>query len=77
MRKNPKKGLIKIKSKNIPKISDRITYLDEFQKDSKDEIAKADRWIIERRKFFIKLAWLVGMVGVLLILSYIFIRPVY
>lgn len=67
----PKK--IKIQSKNIPRISDRLTYLDEFEKESKDEIAQADKWIIERRKFFIKLAWLVGMISVLLILSHIFI----
>jgi len=38
------------------------------------EIEEVEKWVIERRKFFIKLAWVVGLIVLLLIFSQIYLR---
>jgi len=39
-----------------------------------DEFEDVEKWIIERRKFFIKLGWVIGLVVVLLIISHFYLR---
>ena len=45
-----------------------------FEKELKKEIQEVEKWILERRKFLIKLAWVVGFVSVLLIVSKFYLR---
>lgn len=45
-----------------------------FEKQVNKEIKEVEGWIIERRKFFIKLAWVVGIIAVLLIISHYYLR---
>jgi hypothetical protein len=45
-----------------------------FEKELKSELRFAERWMVERRKFFIKLGWTVGVIALLLILSNIYLR---
>ena len=40
----------------------------------KKEVNQANRWMIERRKFFIKLTILVGMILALLIFSHLYLK---
>jgi len=39
-----------------------------------EEIQEIEKWIIERKKFFIKLAWTVGFILALIILSNIYLK---
>ena len=44
----------------------------EFKEDLKDELDYAGDWMKERRKFFIKLGWIVGvLIIILLVLKFI------
>ncbi len=52
-----------------------------FKKDVKDaekqimqEIKYAEKWMVARRKFVVKLLWVVGFIGFLLILSHLYLR---
>jgi len=40
----------------------------------KKEINELEKWIIQRRKFFIKLSWVIGLIAALLIISHIYLR---
>ena len=40
----------------------------QIEKDIKQEIRYAERWMIQRRNFLIKLIWVAGFIGILLIL---------
>lgn len=39
-----------------------------------NEVQEVEQWIIERKKFFIKLAWTVGLITALIILSNVYLR---
>ena len=43
-------------------------------KEVKREVKQAERWMIARRRFFIKLAIIVGMIAILLILSNFYLK---
>ena len=45
-----------------------------IEKDITNELKYAEKWMHERKKFFIKLAWVVGLVAVLLIISELYFR---
>ena len=68
-----KKSIKKIVSKSKP--AKLITSdIDKDIKEVKKEIKQAERWVIERRKFFIKLAIVAGMISILLILSNLYLK---
>jgi len=39
-----------------------------------EEFAEVEEWIVERKKFLIKLAWVVGFITILLIISNFFLK---
>jgi len=39
-----------------------------------NEVQEIEQWIIERKKFFIKLVWTVGLITALIILSNVYLR---
>tara|TARA_Y100000310_G_scaffold293188_1_gene322594 strand:- start:293 stop:472 length:180 start_codon:yes stop_codon:yes gene_type:complete len=43
--------------------------LKRVEKNIKKDIKYAEKWVYERRKFIIKLIWIIGIIGVLLFLS--------
>ncbi len=45
-----------------------------IEKEIKKEIGKAEKWVVERRKFFIKLAKVIIFVLLLLMISNIYLR---
>jgi len=59
---------IKKEIKEIEKV------IDDIEKDVKKDIKYAERWMYERKKFFVKLAWVVGLITLLIILSNIYLR---
>jgi len=65
----PKSSKIKIKDIETP-IEKQI---EKFGKDVAKGSQDVEKWMIERRKFLIKLAWVVGLVLALLIVSYLFL----
>lgn len=57
--------------KDIKKLSKQIKDIEgAIQKD----IKSVEGWIVERRKFLIKLTWVVGIIVALLILSNLYLR---
>ncbi|VVB78895.1 Uncharacterised protein [uncultured archaeon] len=48
--------------------------VDIVEKEIDREVRDVEKWILERRKFFIKLGWTVLLVLVLLIFSHFFLR---
>ncbi len=46
----------------------------EKKSEFKREVEDVESWIIERRKFFIKLLWVVGLIAALLIISHFYLR---
>jgi len=47
-----------------------------IEQEIKHEIKEVEDWITERKKFLIKLAWVVGFIAALLIISHIYLRVV-
>lgn len=45
-----------------------------FGEEVAEGVEEIEQWIIERRKFLIKLAWVVGLILVLLIVSSLFLN---
>ncbi|MDD5191983.1 MAG: hypothetical protein PHH54_06795 [Candidatus Nanoarchaeia archaeon] len=45
-----------------------------FEKQIDKDVKEAEKWMIQRRKFLIKLAWVLGGITVLLILSHMYLR---
>lgn len=45
-----------------------------LEQEIKQDIKEVEEWIIERKKFLIKLAWVIGFIAVLLIISHIYLR---
>lgn len=45
-----------------------------IEKEIEEDIEDVEKWVIERKKFFIKLAWVIGFIGVLLIISNIYLK---
>ena len=78
----PKKRVIKKSSKTISKTP--VTSIktskkpkkqeSNFEKKLEQEIQEVEQWIIERKKFFKKLAWIIGIITVLLIVSHFYLR---
>jgi len=56
-----------ISKKRTPK---KTSIIDEIE----NEVQEVEQWIIERKKFFIKLAWTVGLITALIILSNVYLR---
>jgi hypothetical protein len=48
--------------------------LEKVEKEIDKEVKEIEGWIIERRKFFIKLGWVVGIIAILLVLSHLYLR---
>jgi len=48
--------------------------INEDIREVKKEIKQAEKWVIERRRFFIKLAIVAGMITILLILSNFYLK---
>jgi len=46
------------------------------EKDLQKEVKQIETWMYERRKFFIKLGFVVVVVGTLLIFSHLYLRSV-
>ena len=46
----------------------------EFEKDLGKEVKEIEKWMVERKKFFIKLGFVIGFVIVLLVISYLYLR---
>ncbi len=45
-----------------------------FEKELEEEVEEVESWVKERRKFFIKLAWVLGLLIVLLLASHYYLR---
>lgn len=57
------------------KVSKKNKNLIEREIDSiEEDIEDVENWVIERRKFFKKLAWVIGFIALLLILSHFYLR---
>jgi hypothetical protein len=48
--------------------------INETEKGIERDVKNAEKWVHERRKFFIKLGFVVGLVALLLIISHFFLR---
>ena len=46
----------------------------EVESNIHENIENVEAWVIERRKFLIKLGWVIGFVALLLILSSLYLR---
>ena len=57
--------------KEIKKLNKQI---DEVRDNIQDDIEDVQDWMIARRKFLIKLTWVVGFIAALLIISHIYLR---
>jgi len=57
--------------KEIKKLNKQI---DEIGDNIQDNIEDVQDWVVARRKFLIKLCWVIGLIGVLLILSHLYLR---
>jgi len=69
-----KKGIKDIE-KDINKAGKNIKKgINETEKGIERDIDNAEKWMHERRKFFIKLGFVIGLVAVLLIISHFFLR---
>lgn len=71
MKKRIKKE-IKPKLKKIT--SNKKISSENFEKQLEKEIKEVEKWVIERKKFFIKLVWIVILITILFVLSYLFLR---
>jgi len=45
-----------------------------FEKGLEKEIHEVEAWVKQRKRFFIKLAWIVGFIVVLLIVSSLYLK---
>jgi len=63
-RTNQKTSKSRKTSNNVKKLEKQIA----------KDIKKAEKWVVERRKFFIKLAWVLGIIIALLIISQIYLK---
>lgn len=59
-----------VKKKADKKVDDKKKGIEEIV----EEFVEVEQWIIERKKFLIKLAWVVGFITILLIFSNFFLR---
>ena len=48
--------------------------INKVEKNIQKDILNVEKWVIARRKFLIKLTWVVGLVAVLLIFSHVYLR---
>jgi len=62
--------MVKKKVSSKKKVVDKEKGIDDFV----DEIMEVEEWIIERKNFLIKLAWVIGFITVLLIVSNFFLK---
>ena len=62
--------------KNIKKFERQIDKLDDefdISKNIEKEEKEVERWMIQRRKFLIKLGWVAGLIIVLLLVSHFYL----
>lgn len=52
----------------------RSSGFEKLERKIEKDVKKAEQWVVERRKFFIKLGWLTTLVIALLILSSLLIK---
>jgi len=45
-----------------------------FDKQINKEFKEVEGWMLQRRKFLIKLAWVLGFITILLVVSHIYLR---
>ena len=45
-----------------------------FEKKVDREFEEVEQWIVERKKFLIKLGWVAGIIIVLLVVSHLYLR---
>jgi len=60
-----------VKKKSVKKTRKRSS---KFNSELRREVQDVERWILERKKFFKKLAWVVGLIAALLIISNLYLR---
>ncbi|MEK6859837.1 MAG: hypothetical protein AABX54_03410 [Nanoarchaeota archaeon] len=63
-----------VKKRVKRKISEFKKIERKIEREIEHEIKDVEKWVIERRKFFIKLGWTVLLVAALLIFSHFFLR---
>lgn len=61
----------RIKVRKSPK---KDSSFEKFEEELKEEIEEAEEWMKERKKFLIKLAWVIGFITILLVVSHIYLR---
>mgnify|MGYP001585667350 CR=1 FL=1 len=49
-------------------------YFQKFERGLEKDVDRAEKWVIARKKFFIKLGWLVFLLTLLFIFSHLFLR---
>jgi len=62
------------KTKNTKKKSGFEKGINKLEKEIDKEVKEIEGWIMQRRKFLIKLAWVVGLMAILLIISHYYMR---
>lgn len=45
-----------------------------FEKQLEKEFKDVEKWVLERKKFFKKVGWVVGLVMLLLVISHLYLR---
>ncbi|MFA7707629.1 MAG: hypothetical protein WCX73_01655 [Candidatus Pacearchaeota archaeon] len=48
--------------------------IENAERELKTDIRYAEKWMYQRKRFFIKLIWVIGLVAVLLIFSHLYLR---
>lgn len=56
------------------KTKKRIQRKSVIEKEIEREVEKIEGWVTERKRFLIKLAWVVGLITALLIISQLYLR---
>jgi len=73
VKKKPKKAVKKKPRKAVKKKPKKENIIEKeikkIGKEVKEDIGEVEAWVIERKKFLIKLGWVAGIIIVLLIIS--------
>jgi len=72
------KKRIKIVKKKVVKGKSRIkkeeNVIEDIKENLEETAEEVEQWVIERKKFFKKLGWVVGFIVLLLIISHFYLR---
>jgi len=55
-------------------IKRKTSGLQNIEREIEHEVEDVEKWVVERRKFFIKLGWVLGLVILLLIVSNVLMK---